>query len=113
MGKPALLGGFTVTADELKKLKTLAKKSVAVDKKVAETNSKLDAARREFGSVKSELSAMTRERDVWKNRYNELMAEVKDFLSAIRNFPQKLREVIDRHWQDRRQQKSYNREESL
>jgi len=44
MGKPALLGGFNVTGDELKKLKTLAKKSVSADKKVADANRKHDTA---------------------------------------------------------------------
>jgi len=108
MGKPALLGGFTVTTDELEKLKVLAKKSVSADKKIAEARKKQKAA-------ETQLATAERDRDIWKNRYNSLMAMVKDFLPAIRNFPQKLRAFIDAHWQERRenqQKKTHGREES-
>jgi hypothetical protein len=60
MGKPALLGGFNVTADELKKLKTLTKKSVAAEEKIS------DAIRKR--------KAVESERDEYKAKY---YAEVK------------------------------------
>ena len=108
MGKSAMIGsGFNVTADEMKKLKTLAKKSVTADKRIADTRNKQKDA-------EDKLMTAERDRDIWKNRYNSLMVEVKDFLSAIRNFPQKLLSFIDEHWQERRrerqQQKSYSQE---
>jgi hypothetical protein len=40
------------------------------------------------------------------------MAEVKDYLSAIRNFPQRLLAFIEEHWRERQQerQKTKSRE---
>jgi diadenosine tetraphosphate (Ap4A) HIT family hydrolase len=107
MGKPALIGsGFVVTADEMKKLKTLAKKSVTADDRVR-------GARKKQKAAEDNLSIAEHDRDIWKSRYNSLFAEVKDFLSAIRNFPQKLRDFIDAHWRERRQQRSHSREVTL
>ena len=107
MGKPTLIGsGFTVTADEMAKLKTLAKKSVTADGKVKEERRKRKAA-------EDKLAAAERDRDIWKRRYDDLFAEVKDFLSAIRNFPQRLLSFINEHWRERRQQKTHSREVSL
>jgi archaellum component FlaC len=111
MGRPALLGGFNVTADEMKKLKTLAKKSVTIDQQITESKRKLDTVKQEMAALESELESVKRDCDIWRSRYNNLMAEVKDFLSAIRNFPQRLREFIDGHWRERRRQKTQNRED--
>ena len=105
MGKPTLLGGFNVTADEIKKLKTLAKRSVNADKKVADTKQKL-------GALEQELAGVKRDRDIWKNRYDGLMNEVKDYLSAIRNFPQRLRDFINDVWRERSREKTHTREVS-
>jgi hypothetical protein len=106
IGRPALLGGFTVTVDELKKLKTLAKKSVTADDKVA-------AARNKLTNAEKALASAEHDRDIWKKRYESLYAEVKEFLSAIRNFPDRLREFISRHWHERQLEKSRTREISL
>ena len=113
MGKPAILGGFNVTAEELKKLKTLAKKSVNADKKIDANRKKLEIAEKDRDEVKVKLVKAERDRDIWKQRYDGLYAEVKDFLSAIRNFPQRLLEFISEHWRERRQQKTHSREVSI
>ena len=105
MGKPALLGGFNVSEKELKKLKTLSKKSVNADKRIANAYDKLEASEKA-------LADMTRSRDIWKKRHDDLMNEVKDFISAIRNFPQRLREFIRQVWQERSQEKTHSREVS-
>lgn len=106
MGKPALLGGYTVTSDEMKKLKTHAKRSLTADDRVR-------AERHKRKLAEKELATALNDRDIWKDRYNRLFAEVKDFLSAIRNFPQVLRDFIAEHWQERRRKKLYRREETL
>ena len=63
--------------------------------------------------AKAELVTAVRDRDIWKQRYEGLYAEVKDFLSAIRNFPDKLRAFIKGHWHERQVQKPLNREVAL
>ena len=115
MGKPVLIGsGFTVTVDELKKLKTLAKKSVNADKKIADAQKKQKDAEDALTEKAEELKTVTRSRDIWKQRFEDLQKQVAPFMSAIINFPQALLDFISRHWQERKQerqqQKSYSQE---
>ena len=117
MGKPALIGsGFTVTADELKKLKSLAKKGVGIDKRVDEYKKKiaaLDVNIRDLNGRIDDLNRSVRsiagERDSWKSNYERLWNEVKPFIDAIRSAPQKLFALIREHMP----QKTKSREESL
>ena len=117
MGKPSLLGnGFTVTNDELAKLKSLAKKGVGIDKRAEEYKRKiaaLDENIRDLNAQVNDLnrsvSSIVRERDSWKTNYERLWAEVKPFIDAIRSAPQKLLAFIREHLP----KKSHNREESL
>jgi len=115
MGKPAMLGnGFTVTADEMKKLKTLAKKSVTIEDEIEKSKKRMESANHQIAELQTELESVKHDREIWKRRYNSLMAEVGDYLSAIRNFPHKLSAVIKERWNDwlaeRKQNKTHNRE---
>jgi uncharacterized coiled-coil DUF342 family protein len=118
MGKPTVLGnGFTVTADEMKKLKTLAKKAVTVQDHSAEWKKKIAKMDQQLADIKSEIKEVTKERDYWKNKFKDLEQMVKPYITAIINFPQTLKNFIDRHWQERRvqqqQKKSHNKAEGL
>jgi len=106
-----LVPGVHFTADEAQKLKTLAKKSVNYDKQIADSKKKLEAVKLEMSGLQSELTAMTRERNIWKQRFEDLQRRVEPFMLAILNFPQVLKDFISRHWQERQQQKTQNREE--
>jgi len=116
IGKPALLGnGFTVTNDEMAKLKSLAKKGVGIDKRADEYKKKIAALDEnirdlngQINLLKQDVVSVACERDSWKTNYERLWGEVKDFIHAIRSAPQRLREFIREHTQ-----KSHNREESL
>jgi len=99
MGKPALLGsGFSVTNDEMKTLKTLAKKSVNADKKVADANRKREAAERERNSA-------VKERDELKGRsaaakktdptITEHIRWFNKFIEAFRRAPKRLMAAIE------------------
>ena len=115
IGKPTMLGnGFTVTADELKKLKTLAKKSVTIGEEIEKSKKRMESANQKLAELQAELESVKHDRDIWKRRYNGLMAEVGEYLSVIRNFPQKLRTVIKERWNDwvaeRKQNKTHNRD---
>jgi len=113
MGKPAILGsGFSVTADELKKLKTLAKKSVNADKQISESKQRLETVKTQMAGLQSELTAMTQERNYWKKKFSDLDRMVKPYLTAIINFPQVLRDFISRHWQERRLEQQQNRSQN-
>jgi chromosome segregation ATPase len=113
MGKPALLGGgFNMTADEMKKLKTLAKKSVTIENRNAEWKKKIAAVEQQLADVKQELNTVARDRDYWRNKFKDLEKMVKPYITAIINFPQELAAFISRHWQERQQQKSKSQEVS-
>jgi hypothetical protein len=103
MGKSSIVGGYHVTDSEMKKLKALAKKSVNADAKV-------EAAKKAQKTAEDKLKTAEKDRDIWRTRYTALYNEVKDFLSAIRNFPQRLLAFINEHWEERRQEQALKRE---
>jgi len=105
MGKPQTLGsGFIVTADELKKLKSLAKKGVGVDKRADEYQEKIEKLNgnilnlnSQITSLKQDVNSIARDRDTWKTNYERLWGEAKDFIQAIRKIPDRLRAFIAEH----------------
>lgn len=115
MGKPALIGsGYTVMADELNKLKALAKKGVGVDKRADEYKKKIAALEGNIRDLNSKVNdwqqsyhSVARDRDKWKANYERLWGEVKEFISVIRSVPNKLRAFIAEHLP---QHKNHNRE---
>jgi chromosome segregation ATPase len=91
MGKPALLGGVNVTNDEIKTLKTLAKKSVTADKKVADMRGRLAAAEAERDTAKAELAKLQPP----KQSIREHLPWFEKFTAAMRRAPQRLMAAID------------------
>ena len=91
IGKPAMLGGFNVTADELKKMKTLAKKSVTHDDKVVELRGKLKATETELADTKTKLAEEVKKRP----SITEHLAWWGKFLAPMKRAPQRLKEVIE------------------
>jgi hypothetical protein len=58
---------------------------------------------------KPEVKEVAKDRDYWKRKFKDLSQMVKPLLTAIINFPDKLREFVDSHWQERRfQQQQHN-----
>jgi chromosome segregation ATPase len=92
MGKPTLLGSsFTVTADEMKTLKTLAKKSVTADKKVADMRGRLTAAETERDTATAELVKLQKPKQSIKEQLNWY----EKFIAAMKRAPKRLMEVIE------------------
>ena len=112
--KLPVVPGVRFTDEEAKKLKSLAKKSVNADKKIADAQKKQKDAEDALIEKAEELKTVTRSRDIWKQRFEDLQKQVAPFMSAIINFPQELLAFISRHWQERKQerqqQKSYSQE---
>ena len=97
MGKPALLGGFNVTADDMKTLKTLAKKSINADKKVADAKRRVEtaenarkAAEKERDEIKVQISSEKK-----KPSITEHLTWFNKFMAALKRAPKRLMEVID------------------
>ncbi len=55
-GKPALLGGFNVTADEMKKLKTLGKEGVKSRSVIAELKARISELLRKIAGLEKDLA---------------------------------------------------------
>jgi hypothetical protein len=104
MGKPALLGGVNFTDAEAKRLKSLAKKGVGIDKRATEYREKiaaLDGQIRDLGGEindwKQSYQTAAQERDTYRHNYDRLWTEVKPFIDAIRKAPQMLMDFIREH----------------
>jgi len=91
MGKPALLGGYSVTADEIKTLKTLAKKSVTADEKVVDMKRKLTDAETERDTLKAEKMAAQKA----KPSIKEHLTMFDKFMAAFKRAPKRLLAVIE------------------
>ena len=91
MGKPALLGGYSVTADEITTLKTLAKKAVKADEKVSDMHRKLTAAESERDTLKTELAKEKKSRPSIREHLNLW----DKFVAAFRRAPKRLMAAIE------------------
>ena len=117
MGKPQTIGsGFIVTADELKKLKSLAKKGVGIDKradeykeKIAEHEKSIRDLNGQITTLKQNVNSIARDRDTWKANYERLWGEVKEFIGAIRKIPERLRAFIAEHLPHQERNKEVSR----
>jgi uncharacterized coiled-coil protein SlyX len=104
-----LMPGLHFTDDEVKRLKSLAKKSVTMETHTADWKKKISAVEKQLADVKLELNEVTKSRDYWRNKFKSLEKMVKPYLTAIINFPEVLREFIERHWQERRREQQHNK----
>ena len=91
IGKPTLLGSVTATVDEMKKLKTLAKKGVNADEKVADMKRRLNTVENELGKATAELA------EEKKNRpsISDHTRWFSKFLSAMKRAPKRLLTVME------------------
>jgi flagellar biosynthesis chaperone FliJ len=105
MGKSLpLVPGVHLTDDEAKKLKSLAKKGVGVDKRADGYKKRItdleESLREKDGQIsdwKQSYRSVAQERDTWKKNYERIWAEVKEFIGIIRSVPNRLRALIMEH----------------
>jgi DUF971 family protein len=91
IGKPALLGGFSVSADDMKKLKTLAKKSVTADEKVKDMKHRLATAERERDELQAEKAAVRKTQP----SITEHVALFSKYSSAMKRDPKRLAATVE------------------
>ena len=81
MGSKTLLGGkVQLTQSEAKNLKELAKVGVTAKAKIPDLEQQLENAKKDA--------------DIWKNRYEKLKEQTKDFIKATLKAPQLMMELI-------------------
>lgn len=81
MGRKTFTGKLELTPQEGETLKQLAKKGIVADAAIADLKQKLTSARKDAR--------------IWKERYEKLLAQAKDFLSAIQRAPEKVKAFLD------------------
>jgi hypothetical protein len=101
MGKQAFLGGVNFSDDEAKKLKSLAKKAVRKDNRIAEYKRQIDEKDSQINNLNADTTDLQRihgmtvlESKAHKRNYDNLYSEVKPFLESIRKTPEPLMEFI-------------------
>jgi chaperonin cofactor prefoldin len=102
MGHPLpLVPGVHFSDDEAKRLKSLAKKGVGVDKradgykkKIAALETNIQNLNSDIASLKRSVKSIAQDRDTWKKNYERLWDEVKGFIKAIRSIPNRLYQFI-------------------
>jgi chromosome segregation ATPase len=105
MGKPAIFGGVIFSDDETKKLKSLAKKAVRKDNRIAEYKRQINEKDSQINDLNADITDLQRihgmtirESQAHKRNYDNLYSEVKPFLEGIRKSPEPLMEFIQ-NWQ--------------
>jgi integrase len=101
IGRQSLLGGYSLTTDEFKRLVELAKKSVDFDKmsdrykrKLADKEKHIKYLCGRIDDLQRSKETIPNRKEVYRRNYDELYAEVKPFLEAIHNYPDLLLEVM-------------------
>ena len=82
MGRKTFTGKIEFTPHEAEQLKNLAKKAISASAVIAELKKKLEVARQDVR--------------IWKDRYESLQAQTKDFLAALKKSPETVKNFISR-----------------
>ena len=82
MGRKTFTGKIEFTPHEADQLKNLAKKAISASAVIADLKKKLEAARQDAR--------------IWKERYESLQAQTRDFLAALRKAPEAMKSFLSR-----------------
>ena len=82
MGRKTFTGKLELTPQEGETLKQLARKGVVADAVISDLKQKLTSARKDAR--------------IWKDRYEKLLEQTKDYLTAVKRAPEKVRAFLDR-----------------
>ena len=82
MGRKTFTGKIEFTPHEAEQLKNLAKKAISASAVIADLKKKLEASRQDVR--------------IWKDRYESLQAQTKDFLAALKKAPEAVKAFLSR-----------------
>jgi hypothetical protein len=82
MGHKTLLGKVELTQQEAAELKQLAGYGLSADA--------------EISSLKQRLESAKREAQIWRQRYEKLVEQTRDFMSALKRAPERVHDFIQR-----------------
>ena len=90
IGKPSLLGGYTVSTDEMTKLKNLSKKGVIIEDTTFKLRQKLKSVENERDEALKQLDAEIKKRPSIKEKL-----WISKFIAAMTRSPKRLMSVIE------------------
>lgn len=101
MGRKTLMGKIELTQQEAAQLKQMAKNSISAEAEISDLKQKLTSAKKDA--------------QIWKQRYEKLLEQTKDFLAALKRAPEYVKNFIDRVLRDerpmpQRKQKEHDKE---
>jgi chemotaxis protein histidine kinase CheA len=96
MGKKGMMGKYTVTADEMSTLKTLAEEGVSSRAKVGKLQDALSNANRQCANLSSRLANVTERLQDITERYERLVEVTKPYIFALQHFPEKVKEFFEK-----------------
>lgn len=82
MGRKTFTGKLELTPQEGEALKQLARKGVVADAVISD--------------LKQKLTSVRKDARIWKDRYEKLLEQTKDYLTAVKRAPEKVRAFLDR-----------------
>ena len=82
MGRKTFTGKIEYTPHEAEQLKNLAKKAISASAVIADLKKKLETARQDAR--------------IWKERYEALQTQTKDFLAALKKAPEAVKTFLSR-----------------
>ena len=82
MGRKTFTGKLELTAQEGTRLMELAKRGIASTAALSDLKKKLDTARNDAR--------------IWKERYEALLSQTKDFIAALKKAPERVKDFLYR-----------------
>ena len=80
IGKKAISGNISMTPKDAQFLKDLAKEGIAT--------------RGQIGNLMNRVETLKRDVSVWKRKYEKLQEQTKDFMTALKRAPRKVKEFL-------------------
>jgi len=93
VGKKDFMGRIILTPKELNKVRSLAQEGAEARGKICDLENALARSKRETNYARGQWN-------IWKQNYDELLIKTKPYLEAIKFFPQKVMEFLERSMQE-------------
>ena len=93
VGKKNVLGQIVLTPKELKKVRSLAEEGAEARGKIYDLENALERANREADYARDQWR-------IWKQRYEDLLEKTKPYLEAVKLFPQKVMNFLEKTMQE-------------
>lgn len=103
IGAKSFTGKYTVTREELDKLKGLAEEGVHSRGEISSLERKVERVQRENSSLRSRVAALQDKLEELTANYNRLVEIARPYLTALQRFPETVKAFFERLFPERQQ----------